>query len=62
MKKHRINIMKLHKNLSYAMLESNLTLCFLCLFIMCCPMCDTSCVGLVRCWRWDLDLLKWAEF
>ncbi len=29
---------------------------------MCCPKCDTSCVGLVRCWHWNLDLLKWAEF
>jgi hypothetical protein len=62
--------MKLHKNLSYAMREANLTLrvfcvcsaCFLCLFSVCCPKCDTSCVGLVRCWRWNLDLLKWAEF
>jgi hypothetical protein len=57
MKKHRINnIMKLHKNLSYAMCEANL------MFSVCCPKCDTSCVGLVRCWRWNLDLLKWAEF
>ncbi len=63
MKKHRINdIMKLHNNLTYAMRKANLTLCFLCLFSMCCPKCDTSCVGLVRYWHWDLDLLKWAEF
>ncbi len=38
------------------------TPCFLCLFSLCCPKCDTSCVGLVHCWRWNLDLLKWAEF
>jgi hypothetical protein len=33
MKKHRIiNIMKLHKNLSYAMREANLTLFVFCVF------------------------------
>jgi hypothetical protein len=36
MKKHRINnIMKLHINLSYAMREANLTLCFLCVCSVC---------------------------
>ncbi len=36
MKKHRINnIMKLHKNLSYAMPEANLTLCVFCVYSAC---------------------------
>ncbi len=56
--------MKLHKNLSYATYARSKpdTLCFLCLFSACCPKCDISCVGLVHCWRWNLDLMKWAEF
>ncbi len=38
-------------------------LCVFCvyLFSMCFPKHD-SCVGLVHCWRGNLDLLKWAEF
>jgi hypothetical protein len=43
------------------MREANLTLCFVCLFSVCFPK-RISCVGLVRCWRKNLDLLKWAEF
>jgi hypothetical protein len=43
------------------MSKANLTLCFLCLFSMCFPKCN-SCVGLVCCWCGNWDLLKWAEF
>jgi hypothetical protein len=67
MKKHRINnIMKLHKNLSYAMRETNLTLRVFCVCSVCVVQSVTHHVwvlsSLVRCWRWNLDLLKWAEF
>jgi hypothetical protein len=43
------------------MREANLTLCFLFLFSMCFPKCN-SCLGLAHCRRGNLDLLKWAEF
>jgi hypothetical protein len=54
------NITKIYLML-HNMREANPTLCVLCLFSVCFSKCN-SCVGLVCCWRGNLDLLKWADF